>query len=106
MEIIDLSKTEIRIKYSYNPTSYISGIVYLLDKELFINYFHVDYPIRGNGIGSKLLKHIIDFAKKTYNINKVCLHDESSSYKKSNNIYIKFGFFYDNFFHNSMTLNL
>ena len=105
-EITPLMDKEFRVKFSYNSTSYISGIVYLSDKELFINYFHINPTIRGKGIGIQLLNNIIEFSKKTYNIDKVSLMDQSSRYRKPHNIYIKLGFIYDNNIDNSMTLKL
>lgn len=104
-EIQELMGNEVRVKIMYDEKSYISGIVYKND-ELYINYFHVDEKNRGQGIGSKLLKKIISISKEKFNINQVSLTDESIRCRKSGNIYIKFGFFYDSPIDNLMILKL
>lgn len=105
-EIKELMNDEIMIKIIYDEYSYISGLIYLNDNELYINYFHVKLINRGKGIGSKLLKEIISYSKKIYNINLVRLDDISSNYRKSHNIYEKFGFVYLNKYDNSMNLKI
>ena len=83
------------IKYDFYEHSYISGIIYLNDSELYINYFHVNPDHRGKGFGSKLLNKVIDVSKEKYNISHVCLDDESAHYRKPRNIYIKFVKYYN-----------
>ena len=85
---------EILIKFIYDDKSYISGTIYLIYNELYINYFHVDIKNRGNGIGTNLLNQIINHSKNNYDIKTVHLVDESERYKLTNNIYIKYGFNY------------
>lgn len=106
INIEELLDEEVRVKIEYDEYSYISGIVYKNEKELYINYFHVKYENRGNGIGSKLLKKIILVSINKYNINKVFLEDESQKYRKKNNIYIKFGFIYITKESKKMKLNI
>jgi len=106
VEIEKFMDNEVRVKIIFDSQSYISGVVYIDDGELYINYFHVNPINRGKGIGSKLLVKVIEESKERFNINKVLLDDESQNYRKPRNIYIKHGFGYLNNNDKAMSLKI
>lgn len=66
-----------------------------MDASVFIKGLHVHPQYRNQGYGSKLLKKVIEDARQN-NIFLIELDDMSDHFAKSNNIYLKNGFRYEN----------
>ena len=101
---------EIRMYYYYFSNKMFSGTIcgfiksdnthilrskkkYSNEKILLLSSFFVNNEYRRKGIGSILLKCMIDVARK-HNIKKILLDDMSDNYRLHNNIYITHGFYY------------
>ena len=63
------------------------------DNEMTIIWFETNKIYRKKGLGDKLLKHIVEYAKKN-DIKKIELDDMSDKAFKKHNIYLKNGFVY------------
>ena len=105
-EMMEGEEVRIVVRLECDDISQITGVVYKKFGQLYINYFYVNPELRGKRYGMKLLNKIIDVSQSDYNIKKVCLDDESSRYRKPNNIYIKKGFHYVNANSKYMELNV
>lgn len=82
---------------AFNNNEYIGQIFYFyLFDTFFIGNLNILKNKRNQGYGSILLKYCLDDIKNNYKINLVKLTDISSNSRKSNNIYLKFGFKYEN----------
>jgi GNAT superfamily N-acetyltransferase len=82
-------KNHIIIEYN---NAYISGII---DNEILgITSLFVPGHMRGQGLGTYLIKKLIINAYNDKNIKIIELDDMSDNYRKNNNIYKKLGFYY------------
>ena len=81
------------------PQGHISGIV--IGRVAYIQSLYIDNMYRNRNFGTMLLHW---FLNKSFNENAIHveLDDCSSNYRKSNNIYIKNGFYYANNEHKIM----
>ena len=89
-------------KYSYLQARQLLGTIHITrsgkhygNKILIVGTLYVQQKYRGKGIGSMLLKCLIEYCKQ-HNICKIVLDDMTDYYRQPNNIYLKHGFKYVN----------
>lgn len=75
------------------------------DNEMTITWFETNKIYRKKGLGDKLLKHVIEYARNN-GISRILLDDMSDKAFKRNNIYLKNGFVYLEDGHPEMVLEL
>ena len=91
------------IKQSDNRLGFLVLVVDNSEKTATITNFFTQ--LHNQGIGSKLLCQVISDCKEI-NINLIELDDMTDRYRKSNNIYLKFGFKYVDVYGPEMILHL
>lgn len=74
----------------------VSKLEFVYDEDentIMITNINTKKEFEGKGYASKLLRKLISFAKK-HGVKEIYVDDMSDNYRKSSNIYRKFGFTY------------
>jgi len=101
--ILDVLIVTKKLYVDYKYVGHINYSINLYCKDSYIININILKHQRNKGYGTFLLQECLSDIKSKY-IKKVKLNDISSNYRKQNNIYVKFGFKYQDNYNNDMII--